>query len=27
MQGVLDDVTAADAAGFFQHCGYTLQTK
>lgn len=27
MQGVLDRVTAADAAGFFQHCGYTLQIK
>jgi transposase len=27
MQGVLDRVTGADAAGFFQHCGYTLQIK
>lgn len=26
-QGVLDRVTGADAAGFFQHCGYTLQIK
>ena len=27
MQDVLDHVTAADAAAFFQHCGYTLQIK
>jgi transposase len=27
MQSVLDRVTPADAAGFFQHCGYTLQIK
>lgn len=27
MQGVLDRVTPADAAGFFQHCGYPLQIK
>jgi len=27
MQGVLDRVSAADAAGFFQHCAYTLQIK
>ena len=25
MQGVLDQVTAEDAAGCFRHCGYTLQ--
>lgn len=27
MQAVQDRVTAADAAGSFQHCGYTLQIK
>jgi transposase len=26
MQAVLDQVTAADAANCFNHCGYTLQT-
>jgi hypothetical protein len=26
MQSVLDQVTAADAANCFRHCGYTLQT-
>jgi transposase len=26
MQGVLDQVTAGDAANCFRHCGYTLQT-
>ncbi|MEO6056262.1 MAG: IS630 family transposase [Gemmatimonadales bacterium] len=26
MQGVLDQVTADDAANCFRHCGYTLQT-
>ena len=24
-QGLLDKITAGDAAGFFRHCGYTLQ--
>ena len=27
MQDVLNTITASDAAGFFGHCGYTLQTK
>jgi transposase len=27
MQGVLDQVTAADAAHCFRHCGYTLQME
>ena len=27
MPGVLDRVSAADAAGLFQHCAYTLQIK
>lgn len=27
MQGVLDRITAADAAAFFQHCAYPLQVR
>lgn len=27
MQEVLDTITASDAAGFFNHCGYTLERK
>jgi len=27
MQGVLDQITASDAANCFRHCGYTLQTN
>jgi transposase len=27
MQSVLDQITAADAANCFRHCGYTLQTE
>lgn len=27
MQSVLDQITAADAANCFRHCGYTLQTN
>lgn len=27
MQSVLDRVTRSDAAGYFRHCGYPLQTK
>ncbi len=26
MQSILETVTASDAAGFFAHCGYSLQT-
>lgn len=27
MQGILDAITPSDAAGFFRHCGYPLQTR
>jgi transposase len=27
MQGMLDQITASDAANFYRHCGYVLQVK